>query len=98
MKFIFRLKPPSVEEAILQEFVYNRIYLARSSDLAVSVESGVVCGKRACQNRLDCGFIPNYPIINFGNIEDLPMNKIPSPKNRWTEIENCRKIFSDLVG
>jgi hypothetical protein len=97
MRFIRMLKPPSDSEVALQEFVYNKIYLASSTDLAVSRGSGVICGKRACLQKYDCGFIPNYPIINFGNIEELPSDAIPVPKNRWIEIEKCQQFFEELL-
>jgi hypothetical protein len=96
-KFIRMLKPSSNTEAALQEFVYDKVYLANSADLAVSKESGVVCGKRACLQKYDCGFIPNYPVINFGNIEEMPPNAIPTPKNHWVEIERCKQFFEGVL-
>lgn len=96
-KFIERLKPSSNMEAVLQEFVYNKVYLAASADLAVSMESGVICGKKSCQNKSNCGFIPNYPIINFGNIEEMPLDIIPFPQNHWTAIENCERFFEEIL-
>lgn len=95
--FIQRLKPSLYNEATLQEFVYNKVYLACSLDIAVSIESGVVCGKRACLDKYNCGFIPNYPVINFGNIEELEHGAIPSPKNKWVEIERCLEFFEGLL-
>jgi hypothetical protein len=96
-EFIKRLQPPSDAEAVLQEFVYNKIYLVYSGDVAVSRNSGVVCGKRACTNKYDCGFIPNYPLINFGNVKELPEQDIPSPQNHWTEMENCESFFAGVL-
>jgi len=96
-RFIKMLNPPSDSETTLQEFVYNKVYLAYSVDLAVSRESGVVCGKRLCRQKYDCGFIPNYPVINFGNIEEMPPNTTPAPKNQWIEIEKCQRFFEDLL-
>jgi hypothetical protein len=99
MRFIKMLKPPSIDsEAALQEFVYNKVYIASSSDLAVSRGSKVVCGKRDCLQKYDCGFIPNYPVINFGNIEELSPDVIPVPKNRWIEIEKCQQFFEEILG
>ncbi len=96
-KFIDMLKPSSHTEAALQEFVYDKVYLTTSSNLAVSTESGVVCGKRDCPDKHSCGFIPNYPLINFGNVQELPSNIIPSPKNRWVEIEQAQLFFNELL-
>ncbi len=109
-QFIKRLKPPldtevalqefvddSDTETALQEFVYNKVYLASSLDIAVSKESSIVCGKRACLDKYNCGFIPNYPVINFGNIEELLPGVIPSPKNRWVEIEKAQLFLKELL-
>jgi hypothetical protein len=63
----------------------------------VSLESGVICGKRDCKENYTCGFIPNYPVINFGNIETLSSDQIPKPKNRWTEIEKCETFFNEFL-
>lgn len=108
--FIRRLKPPvntevALQEFVddletetaLQEFVYNKVYLASSLDLAVSETSGVTCSKVKCLEKHNCGFIPNYPIINFGKIEDLAPNIIPSPKNHWVEIEEAQLFFKTLL-
>ncbi len=95
--FIRRLQPFDDSEAALQEFVYNKVYFASSLDLAVSTGSGVVCSKKACTNKHNCGFIPNYPIINFGDINKLPHDVIPSPKNHWAGIEECQLFFEQLL-
>jgi len=84
-------------EEILQEFVYNKIYFIRSSDLIVSPESQVVCTKRKCENKRNCGFIPNYPIINFGNLQDLNVGNDPSPINNWIGIENTEAFFKQFI-
>ena len=76
---------------------HNKVYLVKSSDIAVSPESSVVCGKRGCPKKYDCGFIPNYPVINFGKVADLPLNTVPAPKNGWVEIENAQTFFRDLL-
>ena len=92
-KFIKQLKPPVDNETALQEFVYNKVYFASSLDIAVSTKSGVICNKRSCLDKSDCGFIPNYPVINFGNITELSPDFIPSPKNHWIEIERVEQFF-----
>jgi hypothetical protein len=97
IKFIKRLGASSETEESLQEFIYNKIYLARSLDLVVSSESGVICGKGDCLNKSDCGFIPNYPMINFGNIDELSPDVVPSPKNRWIGIEKCKQFFENYI-
>ncbi|MBD2300985.1 hypothetical protein [Nostoc sp. FACHB-190] len=98
IKFIKRLNPPAnANEEVLQEFVYKKVYLASSLDIVVSLETGIICGKKRCTDKHNCGFIPNYPIINFGNIQNLPYDIIPSPKNKWIEIEKCEDFFEELI-
>ncbi len=96
-KFIKRLNPPVDNEIALQEFVYNKVYFASSLDIAVSSKSGVLCNKRNCLDKSDCGFIPNYPVINFGNITELSPDLIPSPKNHWIEIERVEQFFKEVL-
>lgn len=97
MQFIQRLKPSANDEEFLQEFVYNKVYLASSLDITVSNNSGVICSKQACADKHNCGFIPNYPIINFGNIEELSSQVIPHPQNDWVEIERCLPFFESIL-
>lgn len=94
-EFLQKLKPPTNID--LQTFVYNKVYLARSVDLAVSRRSGVVCGKRACQNRYDCGFIPNYPLINFGEVRDQDSDKNLAPLNPWIEIDDALALLESFI-
>ncbi|WP_066382271.1 hypothetical protein [Anabaena sp. CA = ATCC 33047] len=97
IQFINKLKPVASDEEFLQEFVYNKVYLACSLDITVSPTSGVICGKKACLDKYNCGFIPNYPIINFGNIEELSNDMIPSPINGWVELDKAREFFENLL-
>lgn len=96
-RFIKRLNPPVDNEIALQEFVYNKVYFVSSLDIAVSSKSGVLCNKRNCLDKSDCGFIPNYPVINFGNITELSPDLIPSPKNHWIEIERVEQFFKEVL-
>ncbi len=95
-EFLRKLRPPA--DIDLQTFVYNKVYVARSVDLAVSSESGIVCIKRACKHKTDCGFIPNYPLINFGEVRDEESNTILVPTNQWVEIDNTLPLFESLIG
>lgn len=91
-KFIERLNPPS--ETDLQTFVYNRIYLAKSEDLIVSERTGIHCIRRTCDNKTDCGFIPNYPLLNFGSLD---AEGAPVPVNDWVEISKAQTLFEDVL-
>lgn len=98
MEFIKKLNPPAeATEEVLQEFVYRKVYLASSLDIVVSHQTGIICGRKQCTDKHNCGFIPNYPIINFGNIQSLPETAIPSPINKWVEIEKCEFFFDELI-
>lgn len=94
--FLDKFNPPEDEEG-LQLFVYNKIYLARSVDLIASPTSGVVCGKQNCTDKVDCGFIPNYPLINFGNVDALPAGAKPVPQNHWIDIEDSLPLFESFI-
>lgn len=85
------------DEEDLQAFVYNKVYIAKSVDLVVSKRSGVICSKEVCDNKQNCGFIPNYPLINFGDINSLPVGKIPKPKNTWVELEQSLFLFEEII-
>jgi hypothetical protein len=48
-------------------------------------------------DKSNCGFIPNYPVINFGNVKNSESAEVPSPKNKWIEIEKCEGFFDELL-
>lgn len=95
--FIKRFNPSSTEEAFLQELVYNKVYLAISSNITVSAETKIVCKRRKCTDKQCCGFIPNYPVINFGKVDELPRGAVPYPKNHWVEIDKAQLLFGQFV-
>ncbi len=86
-EFIYSLGPKRGES--LKDFAFRKMYLAKSSDLAVGVGTGVVCTRRACRNATNCGFIPDYPIILFD--ESL------KPINGWVEIEQAVDFFTSII-
>lgn len=55
--------PPTIS---LKDFAFSQLYVARARDLAVSA-NGIQCGRRTCVDSGNCGFVPNYPIINFAS-------------------------------
>lgn len=73
----------------LRDFAFNTIFIANTKDLAINNNS-VLCTRGACINKKNCGFIPNYPIINF----DRNSN---TPNYGWVSIRNCEKIFKEFV-
>lgn len=50
-----------------QNAAFNDMYVARSSDLRISSHTGVLCTRRRCLNKTDCGFIPNYPLLTINH-------------------------------
>jgi len=70
----------------LKEFAFFQMYAARAKDLAVSRKNGVQCTRRKCERKNSCGFIPNYPVIEFA-----PDN--PQPLARWLLIANIEELL-----
>jgi hypothetical protein len=86
-QFLYALGPSKGES--LKDFAFRKMYLAKSCDIAVGENTGVVCTRRACNNRNDCGFIPDYPIMRF--------NKLLNPINSWVSIEQALDFFTSIV-
>ncbi len=74
----------------LKNFAFNKIYVAKTEDIAITSTSGVVCTRRNCRNPNNCGFVPNYPTIRF----DPRTNR---PNNGWIPIEECLGFFENFV-
>ena len=90
LDFLQSFNPP--READMKTFAFNLMYAAKSDDLAISTTNGVSCTRRKCSDRDECGFIPNYPIINFNKTSSGTI-----PDSRWTSIENIEALFSDMI-
>lgn len=76
-------------ENSFQDFAFKTIYVAKTSDLKIG-NNGVICTRAKCKNKKTCGFIPNYPVINF----DKKTNK---PTNGWVSIKESLSLFENLV-
>lgn len=96
----FEWKPPKVGEDFLykiggskndnlQDFAFGALYVAKTKDLKIG-NNGVICTRSKCKNKKGCGFIPNYPIIDF----DKNTNK---PINGWVLIKDSLGLFQDFV-
>ena len=86
--FLHELGVPSPKD--LKDFAFQRMYLARSQDLVASPKTRIVCSRKECKNKTNCGFIPNYPVIHF----DAKTNK---PTEPWVPIEGCVNLFRRLL-
>ena len=86
--FLLKLAGPKANN--LKDFAYHRMYVAKTEDIAIRQNSGVVCTRRGCKNKKNCGFIPNYPIIKFDA-------KTGRSTNRWVQLEESLIIFNSFV-
>jgi len=87
-KAIDFLRDLSGSSTNIKSFAFNAMYVAKASDLVVSQASGVICPRRNCRNKRDCGFIPNYPIMRFRN---------GRPADRWLRLEESLDLFRSFV-
>ncbi len=86
-KFLYALGPSKGES--LKDFAFRKMYLAKSSDIVVGENTGVVCTRKACDNRNNCGFIPDYPIMRF--------DRSLKPISSWVPIEQAVDFFTSIV-
>lgn len=73
-----------------QQQAYNFLLIAKSSDLIVSQNSNLKCTRKKCKDShtdIDCGFIPNYPIVN--------LNDVASGNSCWKTIANVEQVFNN---
>ena len=77
------------EYKALKDFAFNRMYVAKSEDMAVNKRNKVRCTRRKCKKNESCGFIPNYPAIIFDNVG--------KPINNWVGIEDSLPIFQSFI-
>lgn len=84
--FISSLAGTEVEDP--QDFTFNQMFLAKTTDIVISPTTGITCTRRSCSSPDSCGFIPNYPVIKF---ED------GKPTNNWHSITNAEEFFTSLV-
>jgi hypothetical protein len=79
------------QDGDIQNFAFNKLYIARSQDLvpqsATNNGEGIKCSRAKCQNQYDCGFIPNYPKIFFSD------NSL-KPNAPWYDIKDAESLFS----
>lgn len=87
-EFLNRLAGGAIPEAELQNYAFQQMYIAKSSDLVISSNTGIVCTRRKCETKDSCGFIPNYPVIKFEN---------GAVNNNWSPIVNAEEFFASLV-
>jgi len=84
-QFLIHLSQNDSEEN-LKDFAFDKLYIASANSLAITDENPVTCTRRKCTTPHNCGFIPNYPVIEF-RTDAL----IPEPP--WYEIESSATLF-----
>lgn len=73
-------------ETSLKDFTFYSLYVAPTSGLAVKSANEIRCTRRKCKDFENCGFIPNYPTIQFS----LDTRKISTP---WLAISDATALF-----
>jgi hypothetical protein len=85
----FLKKLGAKQENNLRDFAFNTMFVAKTEDLTIG-NNGIICTRAQCKNKKHCGFIPNYPIINF----DKKSNR---PTNGWVGLEFSEKLFKHFL-
>lgn len=78
------------DESNLKDVIFDKVYIAKSQDLAAVFENNIKCTRRECKNPYSCGFIPNFPKIVF----DLNTGK---PLPPWFELEDCLQVLQTFI-
>jgi hypothetical protein len=86
-KFLIELGAPSKS---LKDFAFNSIYIAKTKDLIADPSTGIICTRKKCSHKNNCGFIPNYPIIKFDATTHQPIN-------RWEKIDQAQAVFKSII-
>lgn len=69
-----------------QDRAFADMYVACSSDIAISSQNDIHCTRRRCSMPKNCGFIPNYPQIIF----DSAMNVV---NGNWFPINQIETLL-----
>ena len=96
IKEFSKLFPKSFSEKdSIQEFkkkAFNFMLFAKSSDIKISLNNKIICARRKCiqeGNSKNCGFIPNYPIIN--------LKELSEGKGAWKQLEDIEKESNNFL-
>jgi hypothetical protein len=78
------------DEENLQDAAFNKIYVISSHDLSIRNDGYQTCTRRKCENKENCGFIPNYPTLTFPKDSRIP-------SDGWTELSNIENVLNQLL-
>lgn len=87
-KFLVKLFNESYEN--LRDSSFAKMFIAKTTDITIAKTSGVICTRKKCKNKYNCGFIPNYPIIYF-----KPNNLTTS--NGWRHLNDSLSVFNSFL-
>lgn len=74
----------------LKQLAFERMYVAKAENLVVNPLNAVECTRRKCQRKKSCGFIPNYPVIEFSPATAQPIS-------RWLPVEKIEDLLLSFV-
>jgi len=78
------------DEDLLQDLAFNKIYIISSRDISIHNDGYQNCTRRKCDNKNNCGFIPNYPKLTFEKDSRVP-------SNGWYELEEAATVLNTLL-
>jgi hypothetical protein len=97
-KGIFYFNPTEEREPFLKNFpgknlreeTFNQLYIASADSISIKRKNKVKCTRKKCSNQTNCGFIPNYPVIEFNN-DSL------EPLSNWKSLEKLDVVFHSYL-
>ncbi len=88
LEFLSQIHPEHPDHKI---GAFEQLYVAKSSDLCVgNLNFPIDCPRKKCQQKTDCGFIPNYPAIVFKAESTVPINA-------WVPLNQSRLLFESFI-
>ena len=88
LEFLERINPGHPDHKV---GAFEKMYVIEATSLCVgNRKHPIICPRRNCPDKQNCGFIPNYPLIHFPE-------KSPTPSNGWTSIKESAAFFSALI-
>lgn len=85
----FLKKLLNANESKLQAATFEFILIAKASDIA-PIGGYCECKRRDCKSRKTCPFIPNYPVVDFDSITNLPLKP-------WHPISEVNELLEQVL-
>ena len=74
----------------LKDTIFETMFMAASTGLAVLDDNDNICQRRKCPSPNNCGFLPNYPYMEFEQ-----NNSRPNPP--WFPLEDAAQMLRELA-